>query len=312
MKRSIVAFIDVIGFKELIDSYFQGKSPNAWNHLETILNQAKKIALDKDNFPYSFNISTKFFSDCVCISIPIETKDSEEKFLLKFGLFIRTITLFQTMLFDGHYLQHNTNDLLLAKGGISIGGHEESEHLIFSEALVSSYKIEQTISQFPRIVIDEKLIKEVEEILSKASDKQFIKKLIEKHLVRDWEDTIFLNYMELFYLRIDSLFNSDEITAQFLVDEGWVNIESEELRKEFKKGFTKEHSIELITKSKKDRAERINAQINARLSCLTNIGDHNKWIKWKWLNEYSNWCYNKNDSKIIFSYFELGTFPPLS
>lgn len=306
MKRSIVAFIDVIGFKELIDSYFQGKSPNAWNHLETILKEAEKTALDKNNFPDKFIISTKFFSDCVCISIPIETEDSEEIFLLKFGLFIRTITLFQTMLFDGHYLQHNINDILLAKGGISIGGHEESEHLIFSEALVNSYKIEQTISQFPRIVIDKKLIKEVEENLSKASNKQFIK-LIEKQLVSDWEDTVFLNYMELVYLQIDSLSYSDEITAQFLVEQRWVNIENDELREEFKKGYTKEHLIELINKSKKNRAERIKEQINTHLSGLTNIGDYNKWIKWKWINDYSNWCYNKNDSKIIFSYFEPGS-----
>ena len=158
IKECFVAFIDVLGFKDIIE-----QDNGNGKYLEFIKQAIEKgTAQLKDrqkdsSHPYSYwydEFKVKSFSDCFCFSIPLEFKNGEKDYKQNFVAFYTWIKVFYNELL---------NQGFLCRGGISQGWHYSDENIIFSKALIDSYAIESKQATHPMIMIDPKLISQIKQ-----------------------------------------------------------------------------------------------------------------------------------------------------
>jgi len=155
MERAVVTFIDILGFKNLVEN----KSENEMSEILSLFQKYNtENLIDKyvcDNCTstekFTLNVKTVFFSDSV---VRIRYAFTCEKGVLS----------------DGHYMFMLENELLsladiqsellkkgiLIRGGITIGDilYDEDTNQLFGKAMNRAYELESKIANYPRIVID--------------------------------------------------------------------------------------------------------------------------------------------------------------
>ncbi len=104
--------------------------------IKETLSEARKIQLSE-------NQKLIQFSDSIIVSRPFKPDSGA------FKEFLNSISLLQCLLFRKG---------ILCRGGIAHGKHSEDDDIIFSQALVEAYRIENSIAQFPRVVISDDLL----------------------------------------------------------------------------------------------------------------------------------------------------------
>jgi hypothetical protein len=129
--HSIVAFLDILGFRALIAARI--RDTDFRHTIDQILRSSKSILGGRGSL--NRNIRTRMFSDCVCISARVSPRNVID------------------LLFAVACYQRNlANACIFTRGGIAMGLHFQTSHLIFSEGLVNAYSIESTVARVPRIV----------------------------------------------------------------------------------------------------------------------------------------------------------------
>lgn len=132
-RNKIVAFIDVLGFKEAI--------------LEDVDDERRIIARLDEAFTWSINqipleeeewFSVKFFSDCLCFSCE-PTPRNLLKLLWEVANWHKIFFVYQRFL----------------RGAITFGKHFESERIIFSKAMLEAYQLEQSVAIHPRVIVSD-------------------------------------------------------------------------------------------------------------------------------------------------------------
>lgn len=170
----IVAYIDILGFKNLVDS---SKSLET-DSIQKILERMNKTK--KDNYDYKFHESYKTqvttFSDNIVISYPADNIDN----LLY-------------VLWDVLYLQiYMVGKDTLLRGGITIGKIIHNSEMVYGPAMNDAYRLESEIAIYPRIIIDDnKIIELIDEFYD--SDKC---KVIEKMLNFDIDGCFYIDYLD--------------------------------------------------------------------------------------------------------------------
>jgi hypothetical protein len=175
-----VAFIDILGFSELIKKYDKGLLPNVLDDLKSALDKATDFlktdyVKEEDAFHWKKYLKVHLFSDCLCAALPIKINFNDT--FHNFVFFAMYISTYQNLLMEKGFF---------ARGGISIGSFYSDENMIFSGALVESVELEKN-AVFPRILIDEKLIEAIENMKNKDSD------LILEMFAKDEDNLLFLN-----------------------------------------------------------------------------------------------------------------------
>jgi hypothetical protein len=134
----LVAFIDILGFKELV---LQEKDDalRTFHFIDERLNHIVGILRSE----HEGSFSAKMFSDCMCVSCGYSVEN------LHYMLY--ELAFIQLWLsFEGLFL----------RGALTRGDHFESDTTIFSRGLVQAYELERAAVQ-PRIIIDAKLVPEI-------------------------------------------------------------------------------------------------------------------------------------------------------
>lgn len=152
LKKSVVAFIDLLGFSRLVETYSKSKPHDAELLFESVraaLDDARRRTFEMTRSRLKqrgFKFKHQFFSDCVCISLEL----TQNKRIDKIRIFVLSYfcSLFQFILLDKG---------LLVRGGISIGEHYSNNTMIFSLALIKAHKLEQC-TKYPRIEIDPEIV----------------------------------------------------------------------------------------------------------------------------------------------------------
>lgn len=205
IKESFVAFIDVLGFSQMItEDGGRGEKlkiiKDAVATATEFLEERKKMP----NHPYAFwykEFQVKSFSDCFCFSIPLEFEDGEKDYKQNFVSFYVWIKAFcNTLLKKG----------FLCRGGITQGWHYYDEKIIFSQALVEAYELESKKANHPLILIHPKLI---EELLRREIE---IQKYYKYMFVHDTAGKSFLHPFN--YSIVDELFFGfkDEVDSKLV------------------------------------------------------------------------------------------------
>ena len=189
-KFSVAAYIDILGYKELLLKESENQEIEMFNDLKetinialdlTVVSTKKSIDFIDAKFENSEQLSkrlnAKQFSDNIYFSFDYQENSSLDLFL---GVYIITniSLLYQRLMMGKGYF---------VRGGIACGLNMVDKNFIFSTALIKSVEIEkETI--YPRITIQKELIGK----FLNAGDNPF-KELIKKLLIQDWSEHIFLN-----------------------------------------------------------------------------------------------------------------------
>ncbi|KLT69620.1 hypothetical protein [Flavobacterium sp. ABG] len=152
----IIAFVDILGFSKMIEDYDNGNHQILESLIHAMNNAGGFIkALPKENNEFAFNfrecIEAKLFSDCLCVSVPLEYGNEHNTYNLydQFWFFYQYLSGYQILL-----LQKG----IFTRGAITIGSYYSDENIIFSGGLVEAYNLESKVANYPRVIISKKLL----------------------------------------------------------------------------------------------------------------------------------------------------------
>lgn len=174
-KTGIVAFIDILGFKEIVKK--SERSPRLLNTIYQSLEFLKKRELpDKWNLQLieieedaqkrniiDFNIAERTyssaFSDSIVISVIVDDNNINESLS----------TLLANLAFVGSKF---IMDGILIRGGITIGKIIHNEKgIVFGQGLIDAYYLESRAARYPRIILSDKLIEKLNYPLESKKDR---------------------------------------------------------------------------------------------------------------------------------------------
>ncbi len=152
-EKRIVAFIDILGFKDLIFQYVEKKDNDFLKRIVSATSIAYQLLQEKvDESPslgkdyiIKNQFTFKVFSDCICVSAPLKHQNFTISEIYEF--FYRYISSYYSLLLGQN---------IYVRGAISIGEHFENEYIIFSEGLIKAYQLEP-IAEYSRIIISREL-----------------------------------------------------------------------------------------------------------------------------------------------------------
>lgn len=213
-KYSVTAFLDILGYKELILNNSNGNELDIFEDLKSTIEIALEATVDSIKLMYdhldeknesseriSHNLNVKQFSDNIYFSFDYE-EHSDLGFY--FGIYIISfISAFyqRLMLAKGYFI----------RGGIAHGLNMIDKNFIFSTALIKAVETEKN-TVYPRITLHPELQKK---FLSDI-DNSFITSSPRLY-VQDWSGHVFLNpygHISRTQEIIDSLPQDEQINAE--------------------------------------------------------------------------------------------------
>lgn len=149
-ENRIVAFIDILGFRELLNKTMDKKGnddESAINEIVSAYNAIRDIwDLDKKSdfldTKSSDSKKVSIFSDCLVISFEVSTPSEVFFTLLELKwLIMRLITR-----------------KILCRGAVSLGKFLHTENYLFGPALIEAYTLESKAAIYPRVILDSSVI----------------------------------------------------------------------------------------------------------------------------------------------------------
>lgn len=166
MHYAVVAFVDVLGFAQMVQKDSRTDHPH---FLPTFLAVFSKIREE-------FGPAIRMFSDSIVVESDLDIDGV-------IGIISIAKKLQREFLLRG----------ILVRGGIAFGKHFSDEHTIFSEALINAYHLESQKARNPRIVVDHNLLDFFENFpgLPPAVRVELL-----AHLCRDRDGMRFIGYID--------------------------------------------------------------------------------------------------------------------
>lgn len=171
----IVAYIDLLGIKSEMQNNIN-KQKIAMNKLYNLythsIENTRKTAWEENK-----DIDFKIFSDNILISKKLSTDKNNRK--LEIRALIYCVAHFQI-------LAATDSVGWLVRGGISIGSLYIDDIMVWGQALLKSYYLENKVAIYPRIVLDDSV---VDELMKTSELSDFVRK--------DFDGIFLLNYLSM-------------------------------------------------------------------------------------------------------------------
>lgn len=182
-ENRVIAFIDILGFKEIIKESEQDTSKielvySILEYLKALETSDKwtlqLLEIEEDaqkrgvgNFDVRNRINTTAFSDSIVISVKIDENVNE-----------MVSTLIVNLAYVGAMLLEKG---ILIRGGITIGNiiHKENG-IVFGQGLIDAYILESKNAKYPRLIVSNKLIKHLEYPIETKKDRYPYHQYIER------------------------------------------------------------------------------------------------------------------------------------
>lgn len=289
----IVAFLDILGFKSHVENYldpenaYEGKILNIIKIAIKLTEKTTYMDLFKqieDLEKLDFKIQYKQFSDCTCLSIPNINDNPEIEAMM--------ICIFIYLLRDFHSIMLRFD--LYLRGGLSVGFHYEDDNMIFSKGLIKAYELESKKAVYPRIIIDDELIKRLEEFW--GNHKDILYPLgVDKLLVSDWDGSIFINPFNLSQESEETPLEMENSVFQ----KALLELERENLSFNGEIDDLRSRFLEIDY----DAQIRVSKNLEYKIEKLSSDKiDDNILRKYIWLNELFKWNLDPESSRIRFEY----------
>lgn len=175
MLESVVCYIDILGYKQMIEEAFRN---NSGDSLLVEIDEAIKDALDFIKPRSESSGTMKIFTDNIVIGKPIHD-DGE----IELGHTFDSFSSYQVALaLKGFFV----------RGAITIGEFYMNEQTVFGPALLEAYNLENQKASEPRIILSDDSKKLVKEHLSYYAGRLGPQK---KFLLKDSDGQWFINYL---------------------------------------------------------------------------------------------------------------------
>lgn len=210
-EKRIVAFIDILGFKEIVrnSEINSSKIELLYTALNFLKNweipekwDLKYIEIEEDaqkkninNFDIRGKTNTTTFSDSIVVSVKVDNNVNE---------------MISTLVSNLSYIGANLFEKGISfRGAITIGNiiHEENG-IVFGQALIDAYQLETKSAKYPRIILSNKLIKELNYPIENKKDRYPYHQYINR-----FEDGC-VDFHQMIYYQVSS--NSSEMEPETL------------------------------------------------------------------------------------------------
>lgn len=150
-QNSLIAFIDILGFRNIIENYDANRTSRILKTLHHTMERALAmtvIPVSQIDTAHQQTLKFRQFSDCICISNPFY--DNPEQFIVEFGIIATALRIYQYLMMSADFF---------VRGGFAIGSFFSDENMIFSGGLVKAYDLEHNEAIYPRILIHTNIAK---------------------------------------------------------------------------------------------------------------------------------------------------------
>ena len=170
-EQYIVAYIDILGVTNRIKD--KDKNELQMNILHNLYEFSIKITKEVQ-IEENKDIQFKIFSDNIIIAKKV-SEDKEQ----------RVKDIKSLLLCAGHFQESAASSSVgwMLRGGITIGQFFIDNVMVWGDALVKAYYLEDKVAVYPRIVIDNSIVQEIER-----------EETLKEFLRRDFDNLYFLNY----------------------------------------------------------------------------------------------------------------------
>jgi hypothetical protein len=178
-RKSLLAFIDIIGFKKKVRKSLRfSEEADAIYELLQVHHRTAQIINEGKTAPWveMTKLKANSFSDNIVISLP-RMNDTV------FNSFIHVVTYFQWETIDYY---------AFLRGAIVFGDICHTQELIFGPAFIQAYKMERKAAVWPRVVIDPQLI----DLLSEQNRQHVFQFMLSK----DVNGLPFVDYLRYIFL----------------------------------------------------------------------------------------------------------------
>ena len=143
--QSIVTFIDILGFKDIVKN-------RTCDQIDVILDTLNHFASRSSNDNNSLEPTVLSFSDSI---VRVRNLESEENIAFPVG----------HLYYEVNALVHAQMDLVnngvLIRGGITIGNASVTNDRIFGPAFINAYELESKFANYPRIILSPEVVNAV-------------------------------------------------------------------------------------------------------------------------------------------------------
>lgn len=160
--RNIVVFVDLLGTSEFISGCEPSKARDFLALLRWIADHSTNFSLDggiQADGSYKFNISPEIstFSDNVVLSFPIPPTalDGESSSLIA-EMYV-DMALKHARILVSRFAEEAIKLGILLRGGATVGDFYHANGVALGSALVEAYRLESSVSKYPRIAISSEL-----------------------------------------------------------------------------------------------------------------------------------------------------------
>lgn len=168
----LIAYIDFLGMKNALAL---GDSYRTLTIIRTLMSNAKKRASAISRINYINDFNMKLFSDNAIIAIKID------KSIIKDQI-VSMVNLLSLLQFEALFQFEYT-----LRGGITIGELHIDDSIVWGKGLVEAYRIEETLANYPRVIVDTKVLQAFDET---KNDSLNIYALLKK----DFDGLWYINY----------------------------------------------------------------------------------------------------------------------
>ena len=174
-KTAIVTYLDILGFKELIDH----RKASDISRIIRVVKEAVQPARFKTQLQQIPDDQYVNFSDLSVIATPLQAAHTPAADQL-FSLLMHLVYAQSSLIVD---------EGILIRGAITIGEVVKSWGQLFGPAVVRAYELERGQAKYPRIIVDDKIFKDLDGLPHAwRNDKHTDKRALRKLTCRDSKD----------------------------------------------------------------------------------------------------------------------------
>lgn len=149
-EQRIVAFLDILGFKSLLDETIDKDGNDIEEKINSVISayQAIRDVWDLDDslglaeYRKKDSKQVSIFSDSIVVSFNVDDPSQ----------------VFYTLLEIKHVIMLLLSRKILCRGAVAIGKFIHTENYLFGPALVEAYTLESKAAMYPRVILDSSVI----------------------------------------------------------------------------------------------------------------------------------------------------------
>jgi hypothetical protein len=156
LKRSVVAFLDLLGFSAAVNQADAEAFKAIYHVLQRFSNSnanfKNKVVQHSPSRRTTYSSpAVSSFSDHVIISQPVHVEAND-------GLHDEGTALYHIQHLVAEFFYSALQNGLLVRGGITIGDIHHDQNIVFGKPVIEAVKIETELAIYPRILVSESLL----------------------------------------------------------------------------------------------------------------------------------------------------------